>query len=236
MPASNGLPLSILVMNVCINLLHHLPAQAGIHLRPRGFIKSLLNDETNNLDKRPSVRLILGSVYPLNDLIRDGIKVLHGRLVEQSFDLAVHNFWSIGIGIGKRFLSHLISDICNGATGSKAGEEMWACGSGANFCDIGILVALALRLTADGSSQVFDFPFQVFDSSGQVIVFSRKPSGQVIMFSRKPSVHIIAFSGKSSIHILAFSRKSSVHLIDLSLQGIKSFDQQVERITGGIAF
>ena len=81
----DGLSLRIpdtVVLNVGADRLHHLPAKPRIHLRPRGLIGCLLENEPDDQDERPAILLRFGFVSPLDDFIGDRVELLHRKFVE----------------------------------------------------------------------------------------------------------------------------------------------------------
>ena len=71
------------VLDIRADLLHHLPAQTRIHLTPRSPVRRFFEDETNDLNERSAILLVLNLVRPRDDLVRNGFELLYRELVEQ---------------------------------------------------------------------------------------------------------------------------------------------------------
>ena len=71
------------VLDIRADLLYHLPAQTRIHLTSCGLICRFFEHETNDLNERSAILLMLTLVRPSDDLVLDGLELLHSKLVEQ---------------------------------------------------------------------------------------------------------------------------------------------------------
>jgi hypothetical protein len=91
-----------IVLSVCAELIHHLPAQPRVHLQPRRLANRLLDHELDNLNDRPAITLSLGLVRPTDDdLVRDTLELVDSKLVEQRFDSALDTGPRHGLGFFK---------------------------------------------------------------------------------------------------------------------------------------
>ena len=84
--ASDRLSLGVadaIVMDSRADLLHHLPTQTRVHLTTCSLVRRFFEDETNDLNERSVILLMLTLLRPSDDLVRNGFELLHRELVEQ---------------------------------------------------------------------------------------------------------------------------------------------------------
>ena len=92
--ACNGLALVVLdavVLHLGADLLHHLAAQTSVDPGVHQVICCTFKSESDNLDERAAVLLILALVRPCDDLVRDRVEFLQRQPIEQTHHLAVHH-------------------------------------------------------------------------------------------------------------------------------------------------
>ena len=76
---------------------HHLATRSSKHFTLVGFVSGVLENEPDDLKKRPLVLLIIAFIGLSNDLVSNGVELLHDKFVKQSPKFLVHRLRTVHV-------------------------------------------------------------------------------------------------------------------------------------------